>query len=205
MKELYTVIIITTLATISPGASFAMVLRNTICFGRKGGIFTAFGVSIATWIHTAYCITGVALIISNSSYLFNMIKVIGAIYLLYIGMCTFRSKPNINNSLIKEEYKKNYIRAFNQGFLSNFTNPKTTLFYLSIFTIAVNKDTPLLVQLNYGLIIFVIHIIWFGLISYLFSNCAIRNSVGNKISIVNKAVGFFLIIISIKLTSSVIF
>ena len=205
MKELYTVIIITTLATISPGASFAMVLRNTICFGRKDGFFTTFGVSVATWVHTAYCITGVALIISNSNYIFNIIKIIGSIYLLYIGICTFRSTPNINNNRIDTESPRNYIKAFNQGFLSNFTNPKTTLFYLSIFTIAVNKNTSLLIQLNYGFIIFVIHILWFGAISYLFSHGAIKNNLSNKISKVNKIVGLILIIISIKITSSIIF
>lgn len=205
MNELYTVIIITSLATISPGASFAVVLRNTLCFGRKDGLFTTFGVSIATWIHTAYCITGVALVISNLDYLYNTIKIAGAIYLLYIGICTFKSKPDIKSNQIETESKKSYIRAFNQGFLSNFTNPKTTLFYLSIFTIAVNKNTSLLVQLNYGLIIFIIHILWFGTISYLFSNHAIKNRLSTKIGIINTIVGLILIIISIKIILSVIF
>lgn len=197
--ELYMVISIAALAVISPGSDFAIVTRNTISYGRYAGYSTSLGIALSTWVHTLYCLIGVAVIISQSAILFNTIKVLGVCYLLYIGVTTFLSKfqPLLNIEYIVN--KKCAAQSFKQGFLSNVTNPKTTLFYLSLFTMVVNKSTSLAIQILYGLIICLLHLLWFISISYLISHPKIKHYFDRNINMINKVVGVVLILIAIKI------
>jgi threonine/homoserine/homoserine lactone efflux protein len=73
------------LGVISPGADFIMVMRNSLKYSTKTGVYSSIGLGLSTFTHVAYCLAGVALIISQSILLFNIIKFIGAGYLIYIG------------------------------------------------------------------------------------------------------------------------
>lgn len=198
-NELYVVISISALAVISPGSDFAMVTKNTISYGRHAGYLTALGIALSTWVHTLYCLVGIALIISKTPLLFSSIKYLGIAYLLYIGISTFRSKFNPQQNTDGKVSSATLIAALKQGFLSNVTNPKTTLFYLSLFTMVVSKSTPLIVQIMYGLIICVLHLIWFGLISYLISHPKIKSKFDKNVNVVNKLIGVVLVLIAVRL------
>lgn len=198
-NELYVVISISALAVISPGSDFAMVTKNTISYGRHAGYLTALGIALSTWVHTLYCLVGIALIISKTPLLFSSIKYLGIAYLLYIGISTFRSKFNPQQNTDGKVSSATLIAALKQGFLSNVTNPKTTLFYLSLFTMVVSKSTPLIVQIMYGLIICVLHLIWFGLISYLISHPKIKRKFDKNVNAVNKIIGVVLVLIAVRL------
>ncbi|MDD3267394.1 MAG: LysE family transporter [Burkholderiales bacterium] len=201
--ELYIVISIAALAVISPGSDFAIVTKNTISYGRYAGYATSLGIALSTWIHTFYCLIGVAVIILQSAVLFNAIKILGICYLLYIGVTTFLSKfkPVEDGELVSG--KKYIVPSFKQGFLSNVTNPKTTLFYLSLFTMVVNKNTSIAMQLFYGLIICLLHLFWFIFISYLISHHKIKRHFDRNVSTINKIVGVVLVLIAIKILLTV--
>ena len=94
ISELITVGLVATFMAISPGADFLMVTRNSIFHGRLAGLYSSLGVSLAIWVHVAYSIAGLAIIIANSILLFSIIKYLGAAYLIYIGWKTFSSKPD---------------------------------------------------------------------------------------------------------------
>ena len=66
VEELLSVAVIAIFMSISPGADFVMVTRNSIFYGRSAGLYSSLGVSLAIWIHVAYSIAGLAIIISNS-------------------------------------------------------------------------------------------------------------------------------------------
>lgn len=80
------------MAVISPGPDFILCARNSLTYSRKVGVWTAFGFSLGIALHMVYCIAGIAVIISQSILLFNIIKWIGAIYLIYIGIQSFKSR-----------------------------------------------------------------------------------------------------------------
>ena len=60
MNEIIAIAIITLLAVISPGADFALVSRNSYLYGRKQGIYTAYGIACAVWIHISYSVLGLS-------------------------------------------------------------------------------------------------------------------------------------------------
>lgn len=204
INELYLVVSISALAVISPGSDFAMVTKNTISFGRSAGYLTAVGISASTWVHTLYCLVGIALIISRSPLLFNIIKYVGVFYLLYIGLTTFFSKFD-PKSIKKDAADKETMKAaFKQGLLSNVTNPKTTLFYLSLFTMVISKNTSLMMQILYGLIICLLHLIWFCFISFIISHPMLKDKFDRNIKVINKCIGVILVLIAIKVLVTVV-
>lgn len=204
INELYLVVSISALAVISPGSDFAITTKNTIMYGKQSGYATALGIAASTWVHTFYCLAGIALVISKSPALFHAIKFLGIAYLIYIGVTTYRSKFH-DNSYENQTANKEVIKAsFKQGLFSNVTNPKTTLFYLSLFTMVVSKSTPLYIQIVYGLIICLLHLIWFCLVAYLISHPKIKTKFDKNIPLVNKTIGLILIAIALRILFTVI-
>ena len=173
--ELISVSFIAIFMAISPGADFVMITRNSIFYGRSAGLYSAFGISLAIWIHVAYSIAGLAIIISQSIVLFSIIKYLGAAYLIYIGWRTLRSASNIDIEPSSNLKAISKLSAFKIGFITNSLNPKTTLFFLSIFTQMVNPQTPLWLQIVYGAIISVVHLLWFSCVSIFFSQPMLLN------------------------------
>src|SRR3990167_10850400 len=86
MLEFFTTTLVILFAVISPGPDFAIVTRNALRHSQNTGIMTALGIATGTLIHVSYCILGLAIIISKSLLIFNIIKYIGASYLIYLGV-----------------------------------------------------------------------------------------------------------------------
>ncbi|MEK1866892.1 MAG: LysE family transporter, partial [Ensifer adhaerens] len=78
MTELLAVVTITIFAVISPGPDFAMVTRNSLLLSRRAGVLTALGIAAGVWVHVAYTLLGVGLLIRQSLFLFTVLKFVGA-------------------------------------------------------------------------------------------------------------------------------
>jgi len=174
MTELIAVITITLLAVISPGPDFAMVTRNSLMLSRRAGMLTALGIGLGVLVHVTYTLVGVGLLIQQSLWLFNAIKLVGAVYLIYLGVKMLRAKPSgaLADSTVAP---LSDMAALRTGFLTNALNPKTTVFIVSLFMQVVRPDTPLAVQIGYGAFISVAHMAWFGLVALCFSAGAVRD------------------------------
>lgn len=131
LPQLMSVSVIAVFMAISPGADFVMISRNSIFFSRRAGLFSSLGVSMAIWIHVAYSIAGLAVIISKSVILFSVIKYLGAAYLIYIGWQTFKSNSNLD--IGTAEGSMGDFKAFKVGFVTNALNPKTPIFFSEYF------------------------------------------------------------------------
>ncbi|MFT4994953.1 MAG: RhtB (resistance to homoserine/threonine) family protein [Paraglaciecola sp.] len=202
LPELISVSVIAIFMSISPGADFVMVTRNSIFHNRKAGLFSALGVSLAIWIHVAYSIAGLAVIISNSVVLFSIIKYLGAAYLIYIGWKTFQSGANIEIVDIEGKKTLSNFSAFKVGLITNALNPKTTLFFLSIFTQVVNPDTPVLLQIIYGAIISITHLLWFSSVAICLTHPALLKRFKDYKVTIERVVGTALIGFGLKVAST---
>lgn len=174
MTELIAVITITILAVISPGPDFAMVSRNSLMLSRRAGVLTALGIGLGVLVHVTYTLIGVGLLIQQSLWLFNAIKLVGAAYLVYLGIKMLRSKPS-PVSPDSGMASLSDTAALRTGFLTNALNPKTTIFIVSLFMQVVNPQTQLAVQIGYGAFISVAHIVWFSLVALCFSAGSVRD------------------------------
>ncbi|MBC8953640.1 LysE family translocator [Xenorhabdus sp. PB62.4] len=199
MTELIAVAIITILAVISPGADFAMITRNSYLYGRQAGILAAFGIAVGILVHVTYTILGIGILIAHSPNMLLAIKVIGAIYLIYIGYKTLTSKTKVDIDINSTKIVS--IAAFRTGFLTNVLNPKTTLFVVSIFTQIVSPSTGIGLQMGYGIFISLMHLFWFVGVAILFSHQKIRSAMLEKQTVLNRIIGVILIGLGVSLSA----
>jgi RhtB (resistance to homoserine/threonine) family protein len=176
-SEFLTVALVHLLAVASPGPDFAIVLRESVSSGRYAGIWTALGVGSGILLHVSYCLLGIGLIVSQSIVLFNLLKWLAAAYLIYIGIRALRAKPAdpLQAQQALEAVAVTARGAFVRGFVTNGLNPKATLFFLSLFTLVISPQTPLLVQAGYGAYLAVATAAWFCAVAMLFSHTRVRN------------------------------
>ena len=186
MNEIIAIAVITLLAVISPDADFALVSRNSYLYGRKQGIYTAYGIACAVWIHISYSVLGLSFLKHYIPNLLHIIQYIGALYLMYIGYKTFTQQQisdHATHTLLRPR------QAFIQGFLGNSLNPKTTLFVMSIFAQLLRGNNGLMHLIGYGIFISASHLLWFLLISLFCSTPVIRNKILRKQVSINRVIG----------------
>lgn len=130
----------TSLLAITPGPDNIYVLMQSIVNGRKYGVATVLGLMSGCLIHTSVVAFGASTILKQNPKLFFIIKLFGALYLVYLAYKVFKSSGNIElgNDAIP---KKSLWQLFKQGFIMNVLNPKVTLFFLALFPGFLFSDT----------------------------------------------------------------
>ncbi|HAF90254.1 LysE family translocator [Stutzerimonas balearica] len=174
--EFLTVALVHLLAVASPGPDFAVVVRESVTQGQRAGLWTALGVGSGIFVHIAYSLLGIGLIVSQSILLFNLFKWLAAGYLVYLGWKALRARPQLEAATLTAGPvpTRRAREAFTVGFVTNGLNPKATLFFLSLFTVVISHDTPLAVQAGYGLYLACATTLWFCLVAWLFSRDRVR-------------------------------
>jgi len=115
---------------ITPGNDMLYVATRSASQGVKAGIVSSLGIAGGCIVHLLAAVIGLSAIIANSAVAFNIIKYIGAAYLVYLGIRSFLSKQNKFNLNDKIE-KKPLSKLFWQGVFTNVMNPKVALFFLA--------------------------------------------------------------------------
>lgn len=161
-------------AVMSPGPDFALTLRNSLVYCRKTGIYTALGITVGNIVHVTYCLIGIGAIITRSIVIFNIIKWVGAAYLIYIGIKSLKAKRHQEESITKQARNISNWAAFRVGLFANVLNPKATLFFLALFTQIIHPATPLNIQVVYGATIIMQALVWFTLVAVLISQNAVK-------------------------------
>ena len=199
MSEWIAVITITILACISPGPDFAMVSRNGLLLSRRAGVLTAVGIGMGVLVHVCYTLLGLGLVLQQTPWLFNALKLAGAAYLVYLGIQMLRSKPAIEQ-LDAPPPAMSDLAALRTGFLTNALNPKTSIFIVSLFMGVIQPDTALTMQIAYGLFIAGAHAVWFSLVALCFSAGMVREKLVAARLWIDRVFGGLLVSFGILLT-----
>ena len=128
------------LLIITPGQDFMLVMTRSISMGRKAGLATISGVSSSLVIHSFLVAFGLGALLQRSETLFTTMKIIGALYLLYLGIKTFMARPVSLD--IKESNQIAVRRLFLEGLISNLCNPKVIIFYIAFLPQFIAADNP---------------------------------------------------------------
>jgi RhtB (resistance to homoserine/threonine) family protein len=197
------VVLIHLLAMISPGPNFIMAIRNSLTYSRKTGMYTAVGFGLAIFIHIFYCIAGLGIIISKSIIAFNFIKFLGAAYLIYLGIKSLRFK-NAYIEVKEQQHKSDIsaLRAIKIGFLTNILNPKSTLFFLSLFTFVIGPEVPFKIQGLISLIMVINAMLWFSLVAIFFTQKRIQRIFHKFQKVFSQVFGGLLVAIGLKIIFS---
>jgi len=205
MAEFLAVATLHLLALIIPGPDFAVILRQNLHFGRRIGILTALGIGAGISVHVLYTLAGVAALLQSSAWLMRAAELLGAGWLLYLGIIFIRPSQAAAPATDKNHPSTNRpARALWLGFMTNATNPKATLFFLALFTSVISSQTPLSVRLLYGLWMCSVTALWFVLVSLLFTQNNLHQRFLRLSRPLETAMGFLLIAFSLRLLWQVV-
>jgi len=114
---------------VTPGQDMILVMSRSITQGAAAGIATAAGVSVGLVGHTILATLGLGAILRTSEWLFLALKLVGAAYLIYLGVGLLRSKSTV--LVMQDSSRRSHGRLFADGALSNLSNPKIAIFYFA--------------------------------------------------------------------------
>ena len=114
---------------LSPGPDNIFVLTQSALHGRIAGLFVTLGLCTGLILHTTAVALGVAVIFQTSAFAFNGLKVVGAIYLLYLAWQAFRATSSEIN--VDKEKPNSLRNLYLRGVIMNITNPKVAIFFLA--------------------------------------------------------------------------
>ncbi|WP_322804161.1 LysE family translocator [Vibrio alfacsensis] len=153
-----------TILTLTPGLDTALVIRNTSRAGIKDGCVTSLGICFGLFVHAFFSAVGISAILAQSAELFQIVKSVGAAYLIWLGVSSLKALTKNNGTIsVAEQAHQAYSgkRSFREGFLSNVLNPKTAVFYLAFLPQFVNPESsPLAQSMLMASIHFIIAMLW---------------------------------------------
>jgi RhtB (resistance to homoserine/threonine) family protein len=160
--HLWAFLAVAVVIVVTPGVDMALVTRNALVYGRRPALMTSLGINLGIFLWTLAATLGLAAVIAASAAAFTTIKVVGALYLIYLGLQVLRSTGKEAHAT-REMSPAKSIRdrvAFRQGLVSNALNPKIAVFFTSLLPQFVGPDPTAAKLLLLGVLFNLIGVFW---------------------------------------------
>lgn len=173
MQEVWMFAVVALLIVMVPGVDSLLVLKNTILHGRKAGILTMLGIILVLIVWTTLAVLGLAAVISKSLYVFLFIKYAGALYLVYLGIQSWRARAQsvtLQEAAIpeKQPFKNTMLNCMMQGLTTDLLNPKTLLLYVTLMPQFIQPNQAANIQLIIlASVLMIIAIFWLGIVVFI--------------------------------------
>ncbi|WP_175696864.1 LysE family translocator [Burkholderia ambifaria] len=159
------------LLNITPGPDTAYIVGRSVAQGRGAGLMSAFGISAGCCVHALACAFGLTALLAASATAFTVIKLVGAAYLIYLGvrMIVARQAAEPSGAAAAQGTAAKPLRQlFMQGFWTNVLNPKVVLFFVSFFPQFVSADSShkAWAFLTLGAVFVVMSTVWTSLVAW---------------------------------------
>lgn len=130
---------------VTPGPGIAYVVARTAAGGRAEGLASCFGTGVGGMVHVLAAALGLSMLVAQSALAFNLVKYVGAAYLIYLGIRMLRSKaPGLAVAPVTAQGGR---KAFGEGIVVECLNVKTALFFLAFLPQFAAPSEPLVLQL----------------------------------------------------------
>ncbi|WP_419962417.1 LysE family translocator [Psychrobacillus sp. BM2] len=148
-----------------PGPAVLLMITRSARDGAKTGIITGLGIATGDFIHVLLAAVGFSAILMTSTVAFNIVKIAGAAYLLYMGIRAFLAKAS--SIKVPDVVQESLLKVYREGILVEALNPKTALFFLALFPQFVNAERGTIVTqfLILGVIFVVLTVIYTMILS----------------------------------------
>jgi RhtB (resistance to homoserine/threonine) family protein len=197
---------VATVVIIVPGPDTAVVTKNILLHGRRAGLGTSLGVSAGLAVWTLAAAVGVASLVRASSVAFTVLKLIGAIYLVWLGIQSWRaagSRPGgeqIESSADRSPMSA--LGGFRQGLFSDLANPKIGIFFTSLLPQFVNPGQSVLIPfLALGAVFVLMTIAWLAVYCALAARAAEALRRPKVKAVMDRLTGIVLIAIGLRVAA----
>jgi len=142
IHDLWLFVLSAFLLNVTPGPDTLYIVGRSTAHGLRGGVLAALGIGAGALVHVGAAALGLSAILAASATAFTAVKLIGAAYLLYVGVGLLRSRREPVRQDVAESRAGSMHGIFVQGFLTNVLNPKVALFFLAFLPQFVAADAP---------------------------------------------------------------
>ncbi len=185
----------------SPGPVFFVLTRYSMAGLKRSATMISVGITIGSFTWALLSMAGLGALLANTTWLYFTLKTIGALYLLYLGIALWRTplsepSPAQKTSDIEE---LGLVKALRIGLVTSFMNPKSGVFWSSVFVVAFPAQAP---QWMYGATLALVGVISFGwhmLLVTLFSTSGIRALYVRAKRTLDRITGTLLVLFGLKL------
>ena len=177
----------------SPGPSMALIIRNSIKYGRVSGILSSVGHAIGIGIYAGVSVVGLQIILINNIFLFNTIQFCGSVFLLVLGILFLRDA----GQKLSIQDKQKSVNSFMQGFAISILNPKILIWFAAIFSQFIEISSTNFVKLTMVLIASSIDGLWYIILTIIVTGFGLKQFLENNTKIIQNISGTVLIFISI--------
>lgn len=194
----YGFILAVIMLSITPGTDTVFILTKSIAGGYRQGVASVAGIVCGLFVHTSLAAFGLSVILMTSALLFNIVKIAGAAYLIYLGVIALKSKSSIN--IGNEKSSSSFFVVFRQGFFTNILNPKVALFFLALLPQFVKSGGESTISfLILGFTFIVIGTIWSLFLVWFSARISSTLRASKISSYLNKAVGIIFITLGLNI------
>lgn len=188
------------LAVASPGPDFAMVVRQSLAFGRGAGLWTAAGIGSGILFHVGYGLFGLGWVTERFPQSLTVVGVAGAAFLIYMGLGALRARPQAGTGdALPPAQPGNRLKFFGIGLLTNVLNPKAMLFFVALFTAVVAVPASAAIQVALGLWLPLATFAWFALVATLLGSPAARRRLHRVAHWIDRGMGVVLLTLGTSL------
>ena len=177
----------------SPGPSMALIIRNSIKYGRVSGLLSSIGHAIGIGIYASISVVGLQIILINNIFVFNTIQFCGSIFLLILGILFLK---NSGEELSLEDDQKN-LNSFIQGFAISILNPKILIWFTAIFSQFIEASSTSMTKLTMVFMASSIDGIWYIIVTIVVTGFGLKQFLENNTKTIQNISGIVLIFISL--------
>ncbi len=180
----------------SPGPSMAVVINNAVFKNRYHGVLTSIGHGLGITIYAIFAVIGIGLIINTNILIFNGMKIISIMFLIYLGFKAITNKEKVN---FENKELSGRATSFFQGLSIAILNPKILVWFVALYSQFMSKSNDFLFNTYLVLIAGVIDTCWYILLTIMATSDVALRYLKSKSDILQKLLGFIFIMIGIVL------
>ena len=196
LTTFFQVFTICLLGAISPGPSTAVVISNAIFKGRYNGILTSLGHGAGIAIYATFAVLSLGFIIKTNFIIFQSLKILSIIFLIFIGVNLILNKEKIN---LAKENTKEKVFSFFQGLSISILNPKIFIWFIAFFSQFMSDNNNYLYNFILISTAGIVDACWYILLTILTTSSILRLFFEKKSVQIRKIIGVVYLIISLVL------
>ncbi len=205
LLSLLSILLAVIIGAMIPGPSFLTVARISMSESRQNGIAAAAGMGSGAVIFALLSILGLKAVFSAFPLIYTVLKLAGGIYLIFVCVRIWQGAkdPAVDPS-VDSENQKPWCQAFISAFLIQISNPKTIIFYSSIFAALLPQGIPLLATAALPFLVFLVEVGWYSFVALVLSSTRPRSAYLHSKAWVDRAACGLMGLLGIKLIVNVV-
>ena len=202
---LATIVGIHALAWLTPGPMTVLLIRNSLIYSKRAGVWTSVGIALGNFVHLLFAALGVSAILTNSEIAYGILLYAGIAYLIFLGLKTlafdYSSSPAVAGKDIHDA-RVSPVEAFRMGLIANLLSPKAFIFFLSVVAGVYATDPPAWVVISLVLLLPINSLLMASMYVHVFSRDRVRKTYAKFQIVINRILGLALIALAVLVATN---